>query len=124
MSNTAEIMALYKRRKCYAKSKYKACYKKKYGKEPSNDEMIKWEKKYKDKKAKFKKQYGLDTFYGRLNALLIDFDISRSELANTLFVSISTVDKWCTGRTYPCFSDLIAISDMFDVTTDYLLKGE
>lgn len=124
MSNATEAMALYKRRKCYAKSKYKACYKKKYGKEPSKEILAKWENRYRRKKIQIKQQYGLDTFGGRLSVLLAEFGMSHDELANILYRSQSAVDKWCSGRSYPNFNDLITISDMFDVSIDYLVKGE
>lgn len=124
MSNATEVMEVYRRRKCYARSKFKAYYKKKYGKEPSREAMQSWDAKYRLKKAKVKQQYGIDTFAGRLSILLADYGMAHIDLANILYRSQSAVDKWCSGRSYPNFSDLITISELFNVSIDYLVKGE
>lgn len=48
--------------------------------------------------------------------------LSQEELADKLGVSRQTVSKWESGISYPEIDKLIAVSDMFDVSIDYLLK--
>lgn len=48
--------------------------------------------------------------------------LSQEELADKLGVSRQTVSKWESGISYPEIEKLIAVSDMFDVSIDYLLK--
>lgn len=49
--------------------------------------------------------------------------ISQEELANKLGVSRQAVSKWESEQTSPDLDKIILLSDFFDVTTDYLLKG-
>lgn len=46
----------------------------------------------------------------------------QSQLANELNVSAQAVSKWEKGLSYPDIETIIKISELFDVTTDYLLK--
>lgn len=50
--------------------------------------------------------------------------ITQEELADKLNVSRQAVSKWETGEAYPDTDKLIAISDMFGVTIDELVKGD
>ena len=50
--------------------------------------------------------------------------ITQEELADKLNVSRQSVSKWETGEAYPDTDKLIAMSDMFDVTIDALVKGD
>lgn len=48
--------------------------------------------------------------------------LTQSQLANELNVSAQAVSKWEKGLSYPDIETIIKISELFDVTTDYLLK--
>ena len=50
--------------------------------------------------------------------------LSQEEFAEKLYVSRQAVSKWERGEAYPDTENLIAISDMFGVTIDELLKSE
>ena len=49
---------------------------------------------------------------------------SQEELANRLNVSRQTISKWEVGESAPDMEKLIAISDLFEVSLDELVKGE
>lgn len=50
--------------------------------------------------------------------------LSQEQLAETLGVSRQAVSKWESGQSMPEVEKLIAMSNLFDVTIDYILKGE
>ncbi|KRG12146.1 helix-turn-helix domain-containing protein [Lederbergia galactosidilytica] len=60
-------------------------------------------------------------FSDRLSRLRKEKKLSRDDLASKLGISYSTVSKYETGTREPDFKTLEAISDIFDVTIDYLL---
>ena len=49
--------------------------------------------------------------------------ISQEELADRVGVSRQAVSKWESEQSTPDIEKVIILSDFFDVTTDYLLKG-
>lgn len=49
--------------------------------------------------------------------------ISQEELADRIGVSRQTVSKWESEQSTPDMDKIILLSDFFEVTTDYLLKG-
>ncbi len=49
--------------------------------------------------------------------------ISQEELADKIGVSRQAVSKWESEQTSPDLDKIILMSDFFNVTTDYLLKG-
>ena len=49
--------------------------------------------------------------------------ISQEELADMVGVSRQAVSKWESEQSTPDIEKVILLSDFFDVTTDYLLKG-
>lgn len=49
--------------------------------------------------------------------------ISQEELADKVAVSRQAVSKWESEQSRPDIEKVILLSDFFDVTTDYLLKG-
>jgi transcriptional regulator with XRE-family HTH domain len=57
--------------------------------------------------------------YCRKKALL-----SQEELANKLGVSRQAVSKWETGESIPDMNNLAALADIFQVSLDWLIKGE
>ena len=50
-----------------------------------------------------------------------DNNWSQEELAEKLNVSRQSVSKWESGQAKPDLDKIIALSDIFDVSTDYLL---
>ncbi len=48
---------------------------------------------------------------------------SQEELADRLGVSRQAVSKWESEQSTPDMDKIILMSDLFEVTTDYLLKG-
>ncbi|MBE6752938.1 MAG: helix-turn-helix transcriptional regulator [Ruminococcaceae bacterium] len=49
--------------------------------------------------------------------------LSQEELADKIGVSRQTVSKWESEQSTPDLDKIIIISDLFEVTTDYILKG-
>ena len=49
--------------------------------------------------------------------------ISQEELADKIGVSRQAVSKWESGQSIPDIEKIILLSDFFETTTDYLLKG-
>lgn len=50
-----------------------------------------------------------------------DANLTQKELADKLFVSKGTVSNYENGVHYPDIDKLIALADLFGVSTDYLL---
>lgn len=50
--------------------------------------------------------------------------LSQEQLADMLGVSRQAVSKWESGQSLPEIEKLMAMSALFEVTTDYILKGE
>lgn len=50
-------------------------------------------------------------------------NLTQEELAEKLNVSRQSVSKWESGQAVPELDKIVAISAVFDVTTDYLLKS-
>ena len=49
--------------------------------------------------------------------------ISQEELADKIGVSRQAVSKWESGQSTPDIEKIMLLSDFFETTTDYLLKG-
>ena len=49
---------------------------------------------------------------------------SQEELADKLDISRQSVSKWELGASIPDLDKIIRLSELFDVTTDYLLKDD
>ena len=49
--------------------------------------------------------------------------ISQEQLAEAIGVSRQAVSKWESEQSTPDLEKIVLMSDFFDVTTDYLLKG-
>jgi len=49
---------------------------------------------------------------------------SQEELANRLEISRQAVSKWESGQSVPDLERIIQLSELFDVTTDYLLRQQ
>ena len=63
------------------------------------------------------------TISDRIRELRRKRGISQEELAEQLGISRQAVSKWESGQSMPDLDKIILLSDYFDVTTDYLLKG-
>lgn len=63
-------------------------------------------------------------FCQRLQNLRKRNGITQEILAEKLNVTRQTISKWERGESTPDFEHLIQISELFHITTDYLLKGE
>lgn len=63
-------------------------------------------------------------FAEKIYTLRTQAGMSQASLAETLQVSRQTVSKWELGTSYPEIDKLLAISNLFHVTTDYLLKDQ
>jgi len=50
-------------------------------------------------------------------------DISQEQLAEILNVSRQAISKWETGESMPDIENIVRLSGVFDVSTDYLLKA-
>ena len=59
----------------------------------------------------------------RIQYLRKNKGISQEELADKIGVSRQAVSKWESEQSTPDIEKVILLSDFFDVTTDYLLKG-
>ena len=62
-------------------------------------------------------------FHDRLYEARKRSGMTQSDLAEKLGVSRQAVSRWEMGTAKPEFENLIAISDLLGVSTDYLLKG-
>lgn len=60
----------------------------------------------------------------RIQTLRKAKSISQEQLADIMNVSRQAVSKWESGQSQPDLENIIALSDYFAVSTDYLLKGE
>lgn len=63
-------------------------------------------------------------FSEKLYILRSRSNLSQAALAEGLDVSRQTISKWELGSSYPEIDKLVAISNFFHVTTDYLLKDD
>lgn len=63
------------------------------------------------------------TFGERLFELRKTKNISQEELAELLDVSRQSISKWENDKAYPEMTRLLFMSEYFDVTLDYLMRG-
>lgn len=63
------------------------------------------------------------TFGERLYELRNKKNISQEELAEVLDVSRQSISKWENDKAYPEMTRLLFMSDYFDVSLDYLMRG-
>ena len=63
-------------------------------------------------------------FSDKLQILRKNKGLTQEALADKLNVSRQAVAKWEAGQVYPDISNLIAISDLMNVSVDYLVKDQ
>jgi transcriptional regulator with XRE-family HTH domain len=63
------------------------------------------------------------SFGKNLQRLRKEKGMSQESLAEILEVSRQAISKWESGAAYPEIEKLIALSDLFGVSIDYLIKG-
>ena len=63
-------------------------------------------------------------FNNRLYQLRKQRGFSQEELASRLNVSRQTVSKWEIGDSTPDMEKLVAMSELFDVSLDYMIMGK
>ena len=63
-------------------------------------------------------------FNQKIAQLRNDNNWSQEELAEKLNVSRQSISKWESRQTKPDLDKIVALSDIFDVSTDYLLKDD
>ena len=72
-----------------------------------------------------KRKRGMDmTMAERLQRLRKEHHFSQEQLAERLQVSRQAVSKWENGQTAPDLDNIIAMSNLYEVTTDYILIGK
>ena len=59
----------------------------------------------------------------KIQALRKEHDISQEQLAEKLFVSRQAISKWETGESMPDVDNIVRLSSIFNVSTDYLLNA-
>ena len=60
-------------------------------------------------------------FSEQISALRVENNLTRSQLAQKLGVSVRLISYWENGKRECDFDMLIKIADMFSVSVDYLL---
>lgn len=63
------------------------------------------------------------TIADRIQQLRKQNGLSQEQLAERLDVSRQAVSKWESGQSIPDVDKIIVLSELFETTTDYLLKG-
>lgn len=51
-------------------------------------------------------------------------DLTQADVAAAIHVSRQTVSNWETGKSYPDIMSVVALSDLYGVSLDVLLKGD
>lgn len=64
------------------------------------------------------------TFGSRLSELLLENKMTHKEFAEKLNVHKGTISNWTTDRRFPDRDMLLKISDVFNVTVDYLIGAD
>lgn len=65
-----------------------------------------------------------ETIGDRIRKIRIAVGLSQAQFARAIYVSRSTVYKWERDKAVPYAHDIRHISDRFNVSCDYLIKGK
>lgn len=60
----------------------------------------------------------------RIKSYRVFLNFSQDDLAKKIFVSRQTISNWETDKTYPDIQSLIALSILFEVSLDELIKAD
>ncbi|WP_296111957.1 helix-turn-helix domain-containing protein [uncultured Anaerococcus sp.] len=52
-----------------------------------------------------------------------DKNMTQEEVAEKIFVSRQSISNWENNKTYPDIGNVIALSDLYEISLDELLKG-
>lgn len=63
----------------------------------------------------------MSNFGERLNELLFENEMNAKELADDINISVTTINRWRNNETQFFFSNLVALADYFNVSTDFIL---
>ena len=63
-------------------------------------------------------------FKDKLKQYRIENHLSQEELASKLFISRTLISKWENGVIYPSYSNMEKLSQIMNVSIDYLLSNE
>lgn len=61
-------------------------------------------------------------FHEKLKALRLKNGLTQDELGEKLYLSRTSISNYEIGKNEPNIETIIAISDLFNITTDELLK--
>lgn len=59
----------------------------------------------------------------KLKNARLDKKLTQEEVAEKLFVSRQSISNWENNKTYPDIGNVIALSDLYQISLDELLKG-
>lgn len=59
----------------------------------------------------------------KISSLRKQHNMSQEQLAEQMYVSRQSISKWELGESMPDISNIVRLTEIFDVTTDYLLKN-
>lgn len=60
-------------------------------------------------------------FKDRLKELRIEHNLSQQELGNILMMTKMAISHWESGHSEPSIAQLIRLSEVFEVSVDYLI---
>ena len=63
----------------------------------------------------------MNTFKGRLKELRIEKGFSQQQLGNIVNTTKMAISHWESGHSEPSISQLITLSNLFNVSVDYLI---
>lgn len=66
----------------------------------------------------------MSNFSGVIKKIRLDRGLTQDEFSKELNVTRQTLSRWETNRSYPNLDTLVSISNSFNVSLDFLLKGE
>ena len=59
----------------------------------------------------------------QLKKARLDKNMTQEEVAGKIFVSRQSISNWENNKTYPDIGNVIALSDLYGISLDELLKG-
>lgn len=59
----------------------------------------------------------------QLKKARLDKNLTQEEVAEKIFVSRQSISNWENNKTYPDIGNVIALSDLYQISLDELLKG-